>query len=201
MYNKFFKVFLDFTFALIGLLILSPVIIVLSILLYFFNKGEIFFLQKRPGKNEKIFNIIKFRTMTNAVDATGNLLPDDQRITKIGHWIRQLSLDESLQLINVLKGEMSLVGPRPLLVDYLGIYNDNHKKRHLVKPGITGWAQVNGRNHISWERKFDLDIMYVDRLSFWFDVKILYLTIKKVLLREAINSDTNVNVEPFKGYG
>lgn len=201
MYKRFFKSFIDFIVAFTGLLMLSPLIIVLSVLLYFYNKGDVFFLQKRPGKNEKIFSIIKFKTMTSEVDADGNLLPDELRITKIGHWIRQLSLDESLQLINVLKGEMSLVGPRPLLVDYLGIYNEVHKKRHLVKPGITGWAQVNGRNHISWERKFDLDIIYIERVSFWFDIKILYLTVKKVLLREAINSDKNVSVEPFKGYG
>lgn len=200
MYQRFFKVFFDFFLAFIALVLLSPIILLVSFLLMISNKGKVFFLQKRPGKYEKIFSIIKFKTMTDARDFNGSLLPDDRRLTKVGRYIRQFSLDEILQLINVIKGDMSLVGPRPLLVGYLSLYTLEQKKRHKVKPGITGWAQVNGRNHISWEKKFLLDIEYVERVSFLLDLKILFMTVKKVFLQEAINQDNQVGTERFKGY-
>ncbi|MCD8194454.1 MAG: sugar transferase, partial [Tannerellaceae bacterium] len=158
-----------------------------------------FFLQKRPGKKGRIFKVIKFKTMTDAKDQEGNLLPDDKRITPLGKFIRSTSLDELPQLINVLKGDMSLIGPRPLLVQYLSLYNEQQKRRHEVKPGITGWAQVNGRNDISWQKKFELDVWYVDNISFLLDFKILFLTIKKVIVREGVTSATNVTMEPFTG--
>ncbi|MGV4414279.1 sugar transferase [Chryseobacterium sp. T1] len=200
MYQRFFKVFFDFFLAFIALVLLSPIILLVSFLLMISNKGKVFFLQKRPGKYEKIFSIIKFKTMTDARDFNGSLLPDDRRLTKVGRYIRQFSLDEILQLINVIKGDMSLVGPRPLLVGYLSLYTLEQKKRHKVKPGITGWAQVNGRNHISWEKKFLLDVEYVERVSFLLDLKILFMTVKKVFLQEAINQDNQVGTERFKGY-
>ena len=200
MYQSFIKTILDFCIALIGIVVLSPVIVLVCILLMISNKGRIFFLQKRPGKKENIFSIIKFKTMTDAKDKDGQLLPDEERLTKVGHYIRQFSLDEILQLINVIKGDMSLVGPRPLLVDYLPLYNTEQKKRHWVKPGITGWAQVNGSNHISWEKKFQLDVEYVDNVSFLLDMKIILMTIKKVFLREAINQENQVGIQRFKGY-
>lgn len=161
--------------------------------------GKSFFLQPRPGKQGKIFRIIKFKTMNDRKDKDGNLLPDAERLTGIGQWIRTTSLDEIPQLLNVVKGDMSLVGPRPLLPDYLPLYNEQQKRRHEVRPGITGWAQVHGRNTISWEKKFDLDVWYVDHLSLRVDLKILFLTIKKVCVREGISSDTSVTMEPFTG--
>lgn len=199
MYSRFIKPLLDFSVALVILILLSPLLLLLCIFLYFANKGRIFFLQKRPGKNAQIFNIIKFKTMTDAKDNHGNLLPDHLRITKVGQMVRNLSLDELLQLINVLKGDMSLVGPRPLLPEYLPLYNAEQHKRHLVKPGITGWAQVNGRNSITWQQKFSYDVDYVKRVSFLFDLKILFLTVKKVFVREGINQDGQVTIEAFKG--
>jgi lipopolysaccharide/colanic/teichoic acid biosynthesis glycosyltransferase len=163
------------------------------------NKGKPFFFQPRPGKNSKIFKVIKFKTMTDQKDALGNLLPDEQRLTPIGNFVRKTSLDEIPQLINVIKGDMSLVGPRPLLVEYLPLYNQTQQRRHEVKPGITGWAQINGRNAIGWDKKFEYDIWYVDHLSFSLDVWILWLTIKKVFKREGISQDGQATMEKFKG--
>ena len=198
-YRNFIKPLADFTIALLGTLLLSPVFVIAAICLFISNRGSIFFLQRRPGDNDKMFTIVKFKTMNDRTDALGNLLPDSQRLTKVGSIVRKSSLDEIPQLLNVLKGDMSLVGPRPLLIEYLPLYNDNQKRRHEVKPGITGWAQVNGRNAISWEEKFKLDVWYVDNQSFWLDMKILWLTIRKVLVREGINQDGQATMEPFKG--
>ena len=200
MYRRFFKRFFDFVIALVGLIILSPVFLILWIGLSIANKGAgAFFLQERPGKDEKIFKVIKFKTMNDRRDENGNLLPDSERLTTIGRWIRSLSLDELPQLINVLKGDMALVGPRPLRIHYLPLYNENQRRRHKVRPGITGWAQVNGRNAISWQEKFEYDVWYVDHLSLSLDIKILLKTIKKVFKREGINSKTNATMEPFQG--
>lgn len=185
--------------ALVGLLILSPLFLIVILLLLIANNGRPFFLQKRPGKNGKIFKVIKFKTMNDKKDLKGNLLPDADRLTGVGKFIRKTSLDEIPQLLNVIKGDMSLVGPRPLLVEYLPLYNKQQKRRHEVKPGITGWAQVNGRNAISWEQKFEYDVWYVDHLSFFLDVKIIWLTFKKVFKSEGINSDTAATMEKFKG--
>lgn len=181
------------------MIILFPVIILTAIVLAVANRGNPFFLQKRPGLNSKIFTLIKFRTMNNKKDELGNLLPDDQRITRVGSIVRKLSLDELLQLINVLKGDMSIVGPRPLLVHYLPLYSAEQLRRHEVRPGITGWAQINGRNAISWQQKFILDVWYVDHLSFLLDMKIIWLTALKVLKREGINQSGSATVEYFKG--
>jgi lipopolysaccharide/colanic/teichoic acid biosynthesis glycosyltransferase len=199
MYKFFFKRIIDIIAAFLGLLVLSPLLIVVIVGLFFVNKGKPFFFQSRPGKNEKLFNIVKFKTMTDAKDVKGNLLPDAERMTKIGSFVRKTSLDELPQLLNVLKGDMSLIGPRPLLPEYLPLYSMEQKKRHNVKPGITGWAQVNGRNAISWEEKFKLDEFYVENLSFLLDVKILFLTIKKVVVKDGISSGTSVTMEKFKG--
>ena len=199
MYKKLFKRFLDFTAALICLLLFSPIFAISSFALAITNKGKPFFFQKRPGQNARTFCIIKFKTMNDEKDSLGYLLPDSQRLTKVGSILRKASIDEIPQLMNVLRGEMSLVGPRPLLLEYLLLYNDDQKRRHEVKPGITGWAQVNGRNAISWEEKFKLDVWYVDNQSFWLDMKILWLTIRKVLVREGINQDGQATMEPFKG--
>lgn len=199
MYTRFFKRILDFSASLIALLILSPVIITLTILLMFTNNGKPFFFQKRPGKNEKIFNIIKFKTMKDPKDKDSELRDQVQRITKVGGFIRDTSLDELLQLINVLKGDMSIVGPRPLLTIYLPLYNEEQSRRHLVKPGITGWAQVNGRNALSWKGKFELDVWYVDHLSFSTDLKILLKTVQKVFKRDGITSGEHDIYEPWKG--
>jgi lipopolysaccharide/colanic/teichoic acid biosynthesis glycosyltransferase len=200
MYRHFFKRLLDFMIASIGLIILSPLFLILWIWLSIANKGAgAFFVQERPGKDEKIFKVIKFKTMNDKRDENGNLLPDSERLTTIGHWIRSLSLDEIPQLINVLKGDMSLIGPRPLLVQYLPLYNETQRRRHEVRPGMTGWAQVNGRNAISWEQKFDYDVWYVDHLSLSLDIKILLKTIEKVFKREGINSQDSATMEPFKG--
>lgn len=199
MYRRFFKPIFDFTLSLTGLLLASPIFIIVSVLLLFANKGKIFFVQTRPGKNEKFFNLIKFKTMNNKKDQNGNLLPDDVRITKIGKMIRKFSLDELLQLINVLKGDMSLIGPRPLLVEYLPLYNDFQKRRHDVKPGITGWAQVNGRNTISWQEKFEYDIWYVENISFYLDIKIFLMTIIKILMRDGIVPNDMGTMDKFRG--
>ena len=189
----------DKTLALFLIILFSPIYIIVSLLIFFKMGSPILFRQKRPGYKEKIFGIYKFRTMTNEKDEFGNLLPDDKRLVGIGKFIRSTSLDELPQLFNVLKGEMSFVGPRPLLVEYLHLYNQKQKRRHDVKPGITGWAQVNGRNAISWEQKFDYDVWYVDNQSFWLDIKILWLTFLKVVKRSDISSSTSSTMEKFTG--
>lgn len=200
MYKHFFKRLFDFVIALVGLIILSPLFLILWIGLSIVNKGAgAFFLQERPGKDEKIFKVIKFKTMNDKRDENGNLLPDSERLTTIGRWIRSLSLDELPQLINVLKGDMALVGPRPLLVQYLPLYDDVQHRRHEVRPGMTGWAQINGRNAISWQEKFEYDVWYVDHLSLSLDIKIFLKTVQKVFKREGINSETNATMEPFQG--
>ena len=189
----------DFIVALCALLTLLPVIIVVATLIRFKLGSPILFTQNRPGLNGDIFKMMKFRTMLDAKDKQGNLLPDEQRMTKFGSFLRSTSLDELPGLFNVLKGDMSLVGPRPLLVQYLPLYNKEQARRHNVRPGITGWAQVNGRNAISWEQKFELDVWYVNNQSMWLDLKILLLTVKKVFIRDGINADGHVTIEPFKG--
>lgn len=199
MYKHFFKRFFDFIIALIGLLVLLPIFIIVTIGLYFANQGKPFFFQARPGKDERIFKIIKFKTMNDKKDAKGNLLSDAERLTPIGAFVRKTSLDEIPQLINVLKGDMSLIGPRPLLPEYLGLYDDYHKRRHEVRPGITGWAQVNGRNAISWTRKFELDVWYVDNICLILDIKILLLTVKKVIVKEGISAAGQATTEAFNG--
>lgn len=199
MYRSFFKPLLDFLIALIGFIILSPVFIVCVIFLMIANSGKPFFFQARPGKNGKIFKVIKFKTMNDKKDLNGNLLPDAERLTAVGSFIRKTSLDEIPQLLNVIKGDMSLIGPRPLLVEYLPLYSDEQGRRHLVKPGITGWAQVNGRNAISWEEKFKYDTYYVDHLSFSLDLKIFFMTIGKVFKSEGISGQGEATVEYFKG--
>ena len=199
MYRKYIKRILDFILSLIALVILSPIILVIAILVRIKLGSPVIFKQRRPGLNEKIFTLYKFRTMTDAKDENGNLLPDNIRLTKFGKILRSTSLDELPELFNILKGDMSIVGPRPLLVKYLPLYNENQKHRHDVRPGFTGWAQCNGRNALSWEEKFDLDIYYVNHVSFFIDVKILFKTIKIVLLREGISSDTSVTMEEFRG--
>ena len=193
------KSLFDKTLALFLIILFSPIYIIVSLLIFFKMGSPILFRQKRPGYKEKIFGIYKFRTMTNEKDANGNLLPDDKRLVGIGKFIRSTSLDELPQLFNVLKGEMSFVGPRPLLEEYLPLYNEKQKRRHDVKPGITGWAQVNGRNAISWEQKFDYDVWYVDNQSFWLDIKILWLTFLKVVKRSDISSSTSSTMEKFEG--
>lgn len=200
MYKLVFKRFLDFIIALLGLILLSPIFLLVTLCLIISNQGKPFFFQDRPGKDERVFKIIKFKTMNDKKDSQGNLLPDAERLTKIGNIVRKTSLDEIPQLINVLKGDMSLIGPRPLRTYYLPLYNVEQKKRHLVRPGITGWAQVNGRNAISWTRKFELDVYYVNNMSFWLDLKILLLTIKKVFKREGISQEGQATVEPFNGH-
>jgi undecaprenyl phosphate N,N'-diacetylbacillosamine 1-phosphate transferase len=199
LYAHFIKPFFDRLFAFLILLVASPILIVIILLLTLFNKGSVWFIQPRPGYREKIFHVIKFKTMTDARDAQGNLLPDHQRLTGIGKFVRKTSLDEMPQLMNVLKGDMSFVGPRPLLVDYLPLYNDHQKRRHEVKPGITGWAQVNGRNTVEWPRRFDYDVWYVDHQSFVLDLKILFLTVIKVFKAEGISSGTTATMEKFSG--
>ncbi|MFS4469288.1 sugar transferase [Maribacter sp. 2210JD10-5] len=200
MYRLFFKRFFDFIAAFFGLLIFSPVLVILIILLSLVNKGTPFFFQRRPGKNNEIFTIIKFKTMTDEVDEAGELLPDFERMTKVGNFVRKYSLDEIPQLVSVLKGDMSLIGPRPLLVKYLPLYSKEELRRHEVKPGITGWAQVNGRNSISWPEKFSLDVYYVDNLSFVLDVKIFILTVAKVFKSEGINSSDSKTMTTFTGH-
>jgi undecaprenyl phosphate N,N'-diacetylbacillosamine 1-phosphate transferase len=199
MYKHFFKGLIDFLVALCAFILLSPIFIVVTILLTIANQGKPFFFQDRPGKNERIFKVIKFKTMNDRKDAQGKLLPDSVRLTPVGKIIRKTSLDEIPQLINVIKGDMSLVGPRPLRVHYLPLYNETQKRRHLVRPGITGWAQINGRNTISWTKKFEYDVWYVDNLSFMLDLKIIYKTFIKVFQAKDINASQDVTMEPFNG--
>lgn len=200
MYKHFFKRFFDFWIALIALICISPILLIVTIWLHFANKGAgAFFTQERPGKNGKIFKVIKFKTMSDERDENGVLLPDEKRLTKVGRFVRSTSIDELPQLINVLKGDMALIGPRPLLVQYLSLYNEEQARRHEVRPGISGWAQCNGRNAISWSEKFKLDVWYVDHLSLWTDLKIIFITIKKVLCRSDISSATSATMEVFNG--
>jgi lipopolysaccharide/colanic/teichoic acid biosynthesis glycosyltransferase len=199
MYRSFFKRLIDLIVSFVGIVLLSPAILVIAILLLIVNRANPFFLQSRPGKNEAIFKLIKFKTMTDRLDANGALLSDNERLTRVGNLLRKFSLDEIPQLINVFKGEMSLIGPRPLLVEYLPLYSEEQRKRHRVRPGITGLAQVNGRNAIRWEDKFKFDIFYVEKLSFFLDLKILFLTITKVLMSEDINSSNTVTMKKFSG--
>lgn len=199
MYRKILKPVFDFLLALVLLIGLLPIFLLLIVLLYLFNQRNVFFFQERPGKNEEVFKIIKFKTMTDQKDASGNLLPDELRLTEMGKFVRKTSLDELPQLINVLKGDMSFIGPRPLLVSYLPLYNEEQKQRHLIKPGITGWAQINGRNTITWQQKFEFDVFYVNNISFLLDLKIFLLTIKKVIKREDINTAGVATTESFKG--
>jgi undecaprenyl phosphate N,N'-diacetylbacillosamine 1-phosphate transferase len=199
MYRSHFKRLLDFIIAFFLLLILLPFMALITILLYFANSGKPFFKQERPGMGNGVFSIVKFKTMNDNRDANGNLLPDKDRLTPVGKFIRSTSMDELPQLINVLRGNMSLIGPRPLLIKYLPLYNKKQARRHEVRPGITGLAQVNGRNTISWKEKLDLDVYYVDNISFILDLKIIFKTIKKVLKREGVNASDNVTAEPFRG--
>lgn len=199
MYNRTIKRSFDFIFALLIIIIAAPVYLIIGILLAFSNNGSILFIQERPGYKGKIFKILKFKTMNDSRDEIGKLLPDKDRITKVGRFVRSASLDELPQLFNVLIGDMSLVGPRPLLQKYLHLYTPEQARRHDVKPGITGWAQVNGRNAISWEEKFSFDVYYVDNLSWWLDMKIIALTIKKVFIREGINNQSAATMPEFKG--
>lgn len=200
MYKNFFKRFFDFWISLVALICISPILLVVTIWLHFANKGAgAFFFQERPGYKGKIFKVIKFKTMTDEKDADGNLLPDGDRLTKVGSFVRSTSLDELPQLINVLKGDMALIGPRPLLVQYLPLYSKEQMRRHEVRPGISGWAQCHGRNAISWKEKFILDVWYVDHLSLKTDLKVIFITIKKVLCREDINSDNDATMEDFDG--
>ena len=200
MYKHFLKRLFDFIIVLVVLILIWPILLIIGIWLHFANHGAgAFFLQERPGKNGKIFKVIKFKTMTDERDSSGNLLPDEQRLTPIGRFIRSTSIDELPQLINVLKGDMALIGPRPLLVQYLPLYTAEQARRHEVRPGITGWAQCHGRNAISWQEKFKLDVWYVDHISFMIDLKVIFITIKKVLSREDINSSTSATMELFDG--
>ena len=199
MYNHFIKRTLDFIISLHIILVILPILIIIAILLYFQNKGTPFFFQERPGKDAKPFKIIKFKTMTGEKDENGFLLPDNKRITKLGGFIRKWSLDELPQLFNVLMGTMSLVGPRPLLFKYIPLYSEEQNRRHEVRPGITGWAQVNGRNSISWTKKFELDLYYVDYISFELDLKILWMTFLKVIKREGITQSAERPMQPFNG--
>ncbi len=199
MYNPYVKRLLDFVLSFLGIVMLSPIILVLVLLLIVVNSGKPFFFQLRPGKNGRLFKIIKFKTMSDLKSEDKDDVHNVSRITKSGAFIRKYSLDEILQLINVLKGDMSLIGPRPLLVEYLPLYNETQKKRHNVRPGITGWAQVKGRNAISWNQKFEYDVWYVENLSFILDIKILFLTIKKVIKKEGVNIDQNTIMPAWKG--
>ena len=200
MYKKFFKRLLDILISGIALLLIGWFLILVAIFLHFANKGAgAFFFQERPGKNAKIFKVIKFKTMTDERDENGNLLPDEKRLTKVGKFVRSTSVDELPQLINVFKGDMSLIGPRPLLVQYLSLYSPEQARRHEVRPGISGWAQCHGRNAISWTEKFKLDVWYVDHCTIWTDIQVIYITIKNVLMRKDINSATAATMEAFNG--
>lgn len=200
MYKHFLKRLLDFLLVSFVLLLICPFLLLITLWLHFANKGAgAFFFQERPGKDGKIFKVIKFKTMTDERDAEGNLLPDAERLTKVGRFVRSTSIDELPQLINVLKGDMALIGPRPLLPQYLPLYSKEQARRHEVRPGITGWAQVNGRNAISWTKKFELDVWYVDHCSFLLDAKIFFLTIKKVFVREGISQEGQATMEVFNG--
>lgn len=196
---KYIKRFFDIFSSFLALVVLSPILLILIVIGAFVMKGNPFFIQQRPGKNEKIFKLIKFRTMTNAKDKDGNLLPDADRLTKYGEFLRNTSLDELPELINILKGDMSVIGPRPLLVEYIPRYNAHQHRRHEVRPGLSGWAQVNGRNTVSWEDKFDMDVEYVDNYNLVMDIKILFMTVFNVLKREGISSDTSATMEVFMG--
>ncbi len=199
MYKQFLKPIIDFLLSLLGLILLSPLFLIVTLLLTIANGGKPFFIQPRPGRNSKVFHIIKFKTMNDKRDAQGNLLSDAARLTTVGKWVRKTSLDEIPQLINVLIGDMSLIGPRPLLTQYVHLYNEFQNRRHEVKPGITGWAQVNGRNAISWNEKFALDVWYVDHICLSLDIKILFKTLLKVIKREGINAADAATIEPFNG--
>lgn len=199
MYSNYIKRIFDILLAAFWLVMLSPLFIIITIGLYFANQGKPFFFQLRPGKHGRIFKINKFKTMNDKKDKEGNLLSDEKRLTKIGIFVRKISLDEIPQLLNVIMGDMSLIGPRPLLPEYLPLYDETQNRRHEVKPGITGWAQVNGRNAISWKQKFEYDVWYVDRISFVLDFKIFFLTIKKIFKSEGINANDSVTTEAFKG--
>lgn len=201
MYKHFFKRLIDFVLVLCVLLVIWPILLIITVWLHFANKGAgAFFTQDRPGKNGKIFKVIKYKTMTDERDAEGNLLPDADRLTKVGRFVRSTSIDELPQLINVLKGDMALIGPRPLLPQYLSLYSPEQARRHEVRPGITGWAQINGRNAISWTKKFEYDVWYVDHCSFWLDLKIVFLTIKKVFIQEGISQEGQATMEFFNGH-
>lgn len=200
MYKRFFKRFFDICIALISIILLSPLLLTVTIFLHSVNRGAgAFFIQERTGKNARVFRLFKFKTMTDECDMKGELLPDSQRLTKVGLFVRAMSIDELPQLFNVLKGDMALVGPRPLLVKYLPLYSTEQARRHDVRPGITGWAQCHGRNAISWKEKFELDVWYVDHLSLFTDIKVLILSIKKVLKREGIHSKSSITMEAFTG--
>ena len=203
MYKSFFKRFIDFWIAFIAIICISPVLIIVALWLHFANKGAgVFFTQERPGKDGRLFKVIKFKTMTDERDEAGNLLPDAKRLTKVGKFVRSTSLDELPQLINVLKGDMALIGPRPLLVKYLPLYSKEQMRRHEVRPGISGWAQCHGRNNISWTEKFKLDVWYVDHLSLWTDLKVILITVMKVIRRADINNESgkSATVESFNGH-
>ncbi|WP_226388858.1 sugar transferase [Penaeicola halotolerans] len=199
MYRHFFKYLIDFILAFIAFVLLSPIFLAVTLALLIANNGKPFFLQARPGKDQRIFKVIKYKTMNDKRDTQGVLLPDADRMTKIGSLVRKSSLDEIPQLLNVIKGDMSLVGPRPLLVEYLPLYSALQARRHEVRPGITGWAQINGRNTITWEQKFAYDVWYVDHMSFWLDIKILFMTVLKVFKREGISQEGQATIEKFKG--
>ncbi|RZK26546.1 MAG: sugar transferase [Flavobacterium sp.] len=199
MYRIILKRLFDFVLSLLGFLFILPIFLLVLIGLYFANQGKPFFIQQRPGKNGIVFKIIKFKTMNDKKDGNGNLLSDAERLTSIGRFVRKTSLDEIPQLINVIKGDMSLIGPRPLLTQYLSLYNDFQNRRHEVRPGITGWAQINGRNAIGWDKKFELDVWYVDNISFLLDMKIIVLTIKKVFISEGISQEGQMTMEAFTG--
>ena len=200
MYKHFFKRILDFWISFVVLICISPILLIITIWLHFANKGAgAFFFQERPGKDAKIFKVIKFKTMTDERDSDGKLLPDAQRLTKVGKFVRSTSIDELPQLINVLKGDMALIGPRPLLVQYLPLYSEEQARRHEVRPGISGWAQCHGRNAISWTEKFKLDVWYVDHVSLWTDIKIIWITVMKVLKRADINEAGQATMEAFNG--
>jgi lipopolysaccharide/colanic/teichoic acid biosynthesis glycosyltransferase len=201
MYKHYFKRFFDFWISLIALICISPILLVVTIWLHFANKGAgAFFFQERPGKNAKIFKVIKFKTMTDERDEKGKLLPDAQRLTKVGKFVRSTSIDELPQLFNVLKGDMALIGPRPLLVQYLPLYSKEQARRHEVRPGISGWAQCHGRNAISWTEKFKLDVWYVDHCTLWIDIKVIWITVMKVLKRADINEEGQTTMEAFNGH-
>ena len=200
MYKHFFKRLFDFLISLVALLLIGWLLLIIAIFLHFANKGAgAFFTQDRPGKDAKIFKLIKFKTMTDERDVDGKLLPDEKRLTKVGKFIRSTSIDELPQLINVFKGDMALIGPRPLLPKYLPLYSPEQARRHEVRPGITGWAQVNGRNTISWAEKFKLDVWYVDHLTLWLDIRIIFITIKNVIARKDINNEKSATMYPFDG--
>lgn len=199
MYKDFLKRILDFLLSLMGFILLFPLFLFVILLLTIANQGKPFFMQERPGRNNRIFKVIKFKTMNDKKDQAGNLLPDSERLTRVGQFIRKTSLDEIPQLLNIIKGDMSLIGPRPLLVEYLPLYSKEQARRHEVRPGLTGWAQVNGRNAISWEKKFEYDVWYVDHISLVLDLKILFMTIAKVFRSEGINASENITMERFEG--